>query len=278
MFIRKAKCHALLMPTNKGRFIQNLQERLAVPGLIRYVALLNALVFILHLMAPGYLSVLELDPRLILEGQLWRLLTWIFIPETLSPLWIFFALLFLLYLGDGLEAGMGAPRLTMFYLTGVVLCTAVNFLFGLQGGGGAVGRANTFLNLSLLLAFATLYPGFKVLVFFILPVRIAWLAGISTVLMILAVLGQPPVVAATLGVALLNYLLFFGSELAGKLGLARLGQPGAPLTSSFKRVTHSEEALHRCTNCGRTELTSADLEFRVTSDGSEYCLEHLPRK
>lgn len=133
MFMQTPKCHHLPMATNKGRFIQNLQDRFAVPGLIRYVALLNALVFILHLLAPGYLSVLELDPHLILEGQIWRLITWIFIPETLSPFWIFFALLFLLYLGDGLEAGMGAPRLTLFYLTGVVLCTVVNFFFGLQG-------------------------------------------------------------------------------------------------------------------------------------------------
>lgn len=256
---------------------QNLQERLAVPGLIRYVALLNALVFLLHLLAPGYLSVLELDTRLILEGQVWRLVTWIFIPETLSPLWIFFALLFLLYLGDGLEEGMGAPRLTLFYLSGAMLCTLVNFLFGLQGGGGAVGRANTFLNLSLLLGFATLYPGFKVLVFFILPVRIAWLAGISAALMILAVLGQPPVVAATLGAALLNYLLFFGAELAEKTGFAGFRRPTSPLRSPLGKAARAEEPLHRCASCQRTELTNPDIEFRVTADGSEYCMEHLPR-
>ena len=276
MFTRPGKCHAFRMAPNKGSIFQNLQERVAVPGLIRYVALMNALVFILHLLAPGYLSVLELDPGLILEGQVWRLITWIFIPETLNPLWIFFALLFLLYLGDGLEGGIGAPRLTMFYLSGVVLCTFVNFLFGLQGGGAAVGRANTFLNLSLLLGFATLYPGFKVLVFFILPVRIAWLAGISAALMILAVLGQPPVVAATLGAALLNYLLFFGADLAGKLGYSGLGQTLPPLRGSLTKAAHAEEPLHRCTVCSRTELTNPDLDFRVATGGSEYCLEHLP--
>jgi membrane associated rhomboid family serine protease len=264
------------MATNKGRLFRNLQERLAVPGLIRYVALLNALVFILHLIAPGYLSVLELDPRLILQGEFWRLATWIFIPETLSPLWIFFALLFLLYLGDGLEEGMGAPRLTLFYLTGVVLCTVVNFFFGLQGGGAVVGRANTFLNLSLLLGFATLYPGFQVLVFFILPVRIAWLAGISAALMILSVLGQPLVVAATLGAALLNYLLFFGTELAGKTGFAGLGRSGSPLRTTLAMPAQAEEPLHRCETCGRTELTHPDLDFRVAAGGSEYCVEHLP--
>jgi hypothetical protein len=88
--------------------LHQLLERCAVPGLIRYVVLFNALVFILHLISPGYLSVLELDPAMVLHGQIWRLVTWIFIPETLSPFWIFFSLLFLLYLGDGLETAMGA--------------------------------------------------------------------------------------------------------------------------------------------------------------------------
>lgn len=265
------------MKTDRTRFFQGIAERLAVPGLIRYVALLNALVFVLHLLAPGYLTILELDPRLILQGEVWRLLTWIFIPETLSPFWIFFALLFLLYLGDGLEEAMGAPRLTLFYASGVLLCTMVNFVLGLQGGGAGVGRANTFLNLSLLLAFATLYPDFKVLVFFLLPVRIAWLAGLSVVLMVLAVLGQPPVAAATLGAALLNYLLFFRRDLMGRMGLPGRGAPRrSPLRPSGSKDGANESALHRCSICGRTEQTDPELDFRVAQSGSEYCLEHLP--
>ena len=147
--------------------LERFLERFAVPGLIRYVALFNALVFVLHLLAPGYTSVLALDPTLVLQGQVWRLVTWIFIPETLSPFWIFFSLLFLLYLGDGLESAVGPAKLTLFYTCGVIFCTTVSFLFALSGDGGAVlTRANTFLNLSLLLAFATAYPDFKVLVFF----------------------------------------------------------------------------------------------------------------
>ena len=105
--------------------LRRIWEYCAVPGLIRYVVLFNALVFILHLLAPGYLSVLELNPALVLRGEIWRLVTWIFIPETLSPFWIFFSLLFLLYLGDGLETAMGAARLTSFYLCVILLCTVV---------------------------------------------------------------------------------------------------------------------------------------------------------
>jgi len=257
-----------------------MMSRFSIPGLIRYIALFNALVFILHLLAPGYLSVLELDPRLILSGQVWRLLTWIFIPETLSPFWIFFSLLFLLYIGDGLEAEMGAEQLTRFYACGVLLCTVVNLGFGLLGGGSAVGRANTFLNLSLLLAFATLYPGFRVLVFFILPVRVVWLAAISAGLMVIASLGQPPVVAATLGAAFLNYFLFFHREIPGLFGKGTLPFPSRLTTPSAKGKAGKESSapLHRCATCERTEATHPDLDFRVSTDGQEYCTEHLPGK
>lgn len=258
---------------------RRLSEQCAIPGLIRYVVLFNALVFILHLLSPGYLSVLELNPQMVLQGQVWRLLTWIFIPETLSPFWIFFSLLFLLYLGDGLETAMGASRLTLFYLGGILLCTIVSFLFGLLGGGASIGRANTFLNLSLLLAFATVYPDFKVLVFFILPVRIAWLALFSAVIMILSSLGQPAVVAATLGAAFLNYLLFFHAELRTHLGFLKSGTlkfSGPP--SGSKTVNLLTETLHRCEACGKTEFSHPDIDFRVTAEGREFCREHLPKR
>jgi len=259
-----------------------LSERIAVPGLIRYVALLNALVFILHLLAPGYTSALQLDPQLVLEGQVWRLMTWIFIPETLNPFWIFFSLLFLLYLGDGLEHAVGPAKLTRFYISGILLCTAACFLFfafGKISGGGMLARANTFLNLSLMLAFATAYPDFRILAFFFIPMRISWLALLSAGLMILSSLGQPPVVAATLGAALLNYFLFFGSDLRANLGWIRLrgnaAKPSGLITGSTLNPP-AVDFLHRCERCGRTDSTHPDLEFRVTSSGAEYCREHLP--
>lgn len=254
-------------------------ERFAVPGLIRYVVLFNALVFILHLISPGYLSVLELDPAMVLHGQIWRLVTWIFIPETLSPFWIFFSLLFLLYLGDGLETAMGATKLTLFYLSGIILCTIVSFFFGLSGSGGSIGRANTFLNLSLLLAFATVYPDFKVLVFFFLPLRVAWLALFSAVIMILSALGQPLIVAATLGAAFLNFLLFFHGELGAHLGFLKSGArrfSGAPFRP--KPAALAGETLHRCDACGKTEISHPEVDFRVSASGGEFCKEHLPSK
>jgi len=253
-------------------------DRCAIPGLIRFVVLFNALVFVLHLLVPGFTSVLELDPQLVLQGQIWRLLTWIFIPETFSPFWIFFSLLFLFYIGEGLESAIGSPKLTFFYVGGAVLCTIVSFAFGLTGAGPSIGRANTFLNLSLLLAYATVFPDFKVLVFFVIPMRIAWLAIISAVLMILSSLGQPPVVAATLGAAFLNYFLFFHRELRNYLGALHLtGSIRSRTARSKNETVETLETLHRCEACGRTEISHPDLDFRVSANGAEYCRDHLSK-
>lgn len=265
------------MPSLFPDSIRRALDRCSIPGLIRFVVLFNALVFILHLLAPGFIGMLTLDPNLVLQGQVWRLFTWIFIPETLSPFWIFFALLFLLYVGDGLEHAVGASKFTLFYLSGVIACTLVSFAFGLAGSGVPMARANTFLNLSLLLAYATVYPDFKVLVFFIIPMRIAWLAILSALLMIFSSLGQPLVVASTLAAAFLNYFLFFHRDLMAHFPLLNRGS--ARITASLlplRPCIETVEYLHQCETCGRTEVSHPDLDFRVATSGAEYCREHLP--
>lgn len=254
-------------------FINRLERHfswLAVPGLIRYVALFNALVFLLHVIAPGYEAMLTLNREAILQGQIWRLVTWIFIPETFQPFWILFALLFLWFLGDGLEQAMGAFRMTLFYFTGVLACTVIALIFGGYG-------ANTFLNLSLLYAFATLHPDYQVLFLFIIPMRIGWLAFLSFLLTAFGALTQPPAAQAALVVTLANYVLFFWPLLLFKYRHAagrRRRKIKLPLTKKKEEVF----SLHHCHTCHRTENTAPDLYFRVAADGEEYCMEHLPKK
>jgi len=260
-----------------SEYIHRFLDRCSIPGLIRYVALFNALVFVLHLLVPGFISVLTLNPSLVLEGQIWRLVTWIFIPETLSPFWIFFALLFLLYIGDGLENAIGSAKLTLFYGSGMVACTIIALAFGLSGYGITLARANTFLNLSLLLAYATVYPDFTVLLFFVIPMRIAWLALISAILMIFSSLGEPPVVAATLAAAFLNFFFFFHRDLLAHFPFLKGGAVRLPALVPRKSKEEVPETLHRCETCGRTEVTHPDLDFRVAATGHEYCREHLPK-
>jgi len=236
--------------------------RWAIPGLMRYVVGLNALVYFLIVVNPGYEGYLELDREAILAGEVWRIVTWLFLPNTISPLWIIFYLMFSWWLGEMLEGVWGTFRLNVYYFTGAIFATLAVFLLGASGG-------NYLLMLTLLLALATLEPDREVLLI-IIPVKLKWLALFSLVFpwglfFVFGTMSGRAVVLMCLG----NYFLFFAPELVR-------GFMGRTPISLSKRVKSShQEALHRCVYCGITELSHPEAEFRVAADGREYCVEHL---
>src|SRR5262249_34319962 len=142
---------------------------LGIPGLLRHLVGFAALVFGLAWLLPGFTSILTLDPVRIRHGEVWRLVTYIFIPQTLSPLWVIFALWFLWWIGEGLERAWGSLRLTLYFLVGMIGTTTAAFFFGSN-------FSNSMLLMSLFLAFAHFYPEEIIYILFILPVRIKWLA------------------------------------------------------------------------------------------------------
>lgn len=252
-------------------FLDRLEKsfgRFAIPGLIRYVVALNALVFLLVTFEPGYADVLELDRSAVLRGEAWRLVTWIFIPETTRILWIIFYLLFTWWTGDMLEASWGTFRLNAYYFLGMALCIASALIFGVSGG-------NFFLNLSLFLAIATIAPNFEILLFLILPVKMKWMALFSLVVPALYLVFGPLSAKMMVVMCLGNYLLFFGPAFFRN----RMDQRNsANRRARFQSASKNSEALHRCEACNATELSHPDLEFRVTASGQEFCVEHLPSK
>jgi hypothetical protein len=259
--------------------LENALARFAIPGLIRYVVALNALVFILIAMNPSYDNALVLDRTAILRGEFWRVFSWIFLPGTTSFFWIFFYLLFTWWLGDLLEQTWGTFRLNAYYFLGMFLCIASAMIFGAPGGSrfpnlfGTSG-GNLFLNLSLFLAVATLAPDLEILLFFILPVKIKWVAMFSMLfplsVLVLGPLPEKMIVAMCLG----NYLVFFApSFFRQSLDRGKVQRRRAQFESAKLPVT---ESLHRCETCRITEVTDPDAEFRVAADGHEYCISHLP--
>lgn len=244
-------------------------SRFAIPGLIRYVVGLNALVFLLLLISPAYAQTLALDRGAILRGEVWRLVSWIFLPETTDYFWIIFYLMFTWWIGDLLEATWGTFRLNAYYLVGMLLCVGSALLFGASGG-------NLFLNLSLFLAVATLAPNLEILLFLIIPVKIKWVAVFSLLLPLSVLLFGPLSAKMIVVMCLGNYLLFFGPGFfRGTFDRHKVRERRARFEVS--RVPASE-SLHRCEVCGLTEQTGPDAEFRVAADGREYCTGHLPKR
>ena len=138
----------------------------------------------------------------ILRGQVWRLITFIFVPSTGNLFVLAISLYFYWLIGTLLENEWGALRFDLFYLCGIL---------GAIGSGFITGYAtNYYLNLSLFLAFAILYPDFKVLLFYLIPIKMKWLALIDVVGLVLLFIFSTWIERIALLVALVNIALFFG--------------------------------------------------------------------
>jgi len=239
--------------------------KLAIKNLISYIVGLNAFVYLLNYIKPDYIKLLTLNMDKVLEGQVWRLFTYLFIPPATDIIFIFFALYLLYLFGRALEAHWGSFRVNIYYLIGMVSTTII----GICSPQGPV--TNVFINTSLFLAFAAVYPEFKLYLFFILPVKVKYLALITWIGIFLTVLFGYWVLKLLALVSVLNFLLFFWPRIIQNLALMRRGDKPLPAFS-----VSSDEPFHKCSICGKTEKDSDNLEFRVCTEcNKEYCLEHL---
>ena len=247
-------------------------SRFAIPGLLRYVVALNALVYILIRMNPSFGDLLVLNPALILHGEVWRLVTYIFIPQFggLLPEWFNAAMymVFLWWVGNGIEHAIGSFRLNLYYLLGMAGVTVAAFFTG-------SGYSALMLNTSLLFAFAQFYPDEIIFVFYILPAKVKWLAWLSAALIVYHIPSGGLTYVVTVAISLANFLVFFGPEMYRS---ARLRSQVADRRKKFEVAkTEVPETLHECVVCHHTEVTHPEMDFRVAKDGQEYCREHLPK-
>ena len=227
----------------------------------------TALVWALVWLNPDFRFALNLDPVRILHGEVWRLFTYIFLPQTFS-FWIILVLWFLWWIGEGLERAWGAFRLTLYFFVGMIGTTAAAFFFGSN-------FSNSMLIASLFFAFARFYPDETIYILFILPAKIKWIAWAMAAILVAKFFIGPMSYRMALVAAFANYLIFFGPEMIYE---ARHRKEVSTRRRRFESDTRSEaEPLHKCAVCGATELSDPNLDFRVARDGEEYCMAHLPQ-
>ena len=245
---------------------------LAIPNLIRIITACNALVFLLYKLNPHFLDLLALDPQAVRRGEVWRLVTYVFIPSVGGPIidWLVAALYiwYLWWLGDGLENAMGSFRVNLFYLLGMLGTTAAAFFTG-------ANFATAMLNSALFFAFARFYPEMMIYLMALVPVKVKWMSWLSGIWLVLGFISRGWDYRLALVAAFANYFLFFGREIFQDA--AHRGTVHARRMKYESAQRPDDEALHRCEICGRTETVAPDLEFRVAKDGHEYCTEHLPK-
>lgn len=243
--------------------------RFYIPNLTKLLVFGQSVFFILSMLGVINLGDVVFVPALALQGQIWRLLAFPFMPPLTDPLFFIFAMLLLYQMGTALEGTWGEFKFNLFILIGYVLTVAAAFLspFSLA--------TNAFIGGSIFLAFAFLYPDFELLLFFILPVKVKWLALLMWIGYALGMVSGPWSVRLGILASLGNYLIFFGPELAWRLKRGGMRTASQARSSARRR---GEEPMHRCVQCGRTDQTNPEMLFRycTTCAGSPaYCEEHF---
>jgi hypothetical protein len=252
--------------------------RYAIEGLPMFIVGGMGIVFLLAMTRPELVSALTFSIPAIARGEVWRVFTYLFIPPGSSTWWILFNLYWVWMVGSNLEVEWGAFKLNAYYLLGMLGTTAAALITG-----GAQG--NMYLNLSLFFAFATLFPEYEILLFFVLPIRMKWLGWLSfAVVGYEAAMGDWSVRAAIIA-ALSNYLLFFWGDIVrlargGVRGGAR-SYEGSRRASSAPPAAPSGQA-RACALCGATDAGGADIRVcscekcKAATGGQTrtFCLEH----
>ena len=263
-----------------------------IPNLMKFIVAGNIIVFLLlRLTNYGIFSYLGFNWGKVMGLQVWRLLSFIFVPDTSNVFSLMLSLYFTYFIGNLLEREWGTPKFNLYYLSGVVLTIIVGIIGYYAFGRGTTIYGTYYISMSMFLAFASLYPDAQVLLFFIIPIKVKWLAVVDIVLFavdILAALLRLDIVSALIPIiALLNFLVFFWSDMMDAFGYRRqrARHRSSHKTIQFKSAVKQQQKKesqqgyrHKCAVCGRTDTDYPDLEFRYCSRCAGYhcfCQDHI---
>lgn len=255
-------------------WLNKLERRLepfAVPNITLIFVIGQAFAYLTEMLGLADLTRWLLVPALVMEGEAWRLITFLFVPPSSHWVFIAFALYFLYFTGNALEQYWGKVRYNLFLLTGYTLTVGLAFL-----NPGFVAT-NIFIAGAIFLAFAYLNPDFQLLLFFILPVRIKWIALLTWAYYAFAFVTGTWSTRLGVLAGVGNFLVFFARDMLRDL---RSGQRQMKMKAERAAAAEREEnePRHRCFVCGKTDLTHPDLDFRYCSKCSGdqcYCPEHI---
>jgi hypothetical protein len=286
------------------RFIQLLEKkfgRYSIRNLMKYVMLLYAAGLLIYSFAPYAFYYLGLDVDMVLKGQVWRLVTFLIPYVTFGSDIIFVVLkVYVFYLiGNALENAWGTFRLNLYFFSAVIFNIIAAFIvygiFRINILGNIMIVISSPLDIiysSMFFAFAALYPNTQFMIYFIIPIKVKYLALLSGFLYVYDIykfiisgyyFGIIPIV-----VSLANFFIFYLAtrdyrrisprELERRARFRRQVNEGRRQDNVTDFKGRNVVTRHKCAVCGRTELDDDNLEFRFCSkcDGNyEYCMEHL---
>lgn len=261
--------------------------KFGIPNIMTYLVIGNVAVWFFCIMdRTGTLAnFLSLNPKLVLEGQVWRIVTFMFVPQSLSLLEILF-FYFYYWIGNLLEREWGTARMNFFLLSGVLL-TVIYSLAVYVISGREFYAGTYYIYLSMFFSFATLFPDLRVLFMFIIPIKVKWLALVDAIFfaqsVLVCLLAGEVAMAFLPIVAVLNYFMFFGGDIVRAIRGNHPKRSAATVNFNREksRIKHEEREKkynHKCAVCGRTDTEYPGLEFRYCSRCAGYhcfCEDHI---
>ena len=267
---------------NRGvrRFLYN-HPNFGIPRLMLYLIIGNALVYLFTMMdRTGMLAwYLCLAPDRLLKGEIWRLVTFVFVPNTGRLIFLVIELYFYYLIGSTLERAWGVGKFTVYYLCGMAITVVYGILASLITGR-SLALTGSYLSLSMFFVYATLWPDNQVLLFFFIPVKVKWLAWFEAAVFLLTMITGRTLLPL---VGLANYFLFCGTSLLASLKFFRMRNRGQArqFRRNVKRAENRQDGrtyTRKCAVCGRTDTDYPELEFRYCSQCVGYhcfCADHI---
>ena len=261
-----------------------------IPNLMKIIVIGTVVVYCLYLLTGGQssaISFLSFNLVDLLHGEIWRLITFIFVPTNSNPIWLIISLFFYYYVGTTLEREWGTAKFNIYYFSGMALTLLCVIILSLATGVNYSLASTSYINMSMFFAFAMLYPDAIVLLL-IIPVKIKYLAWFFAALFavdILISLFSLSLSGVLLPiVALLNFFIFFANDLLAWIRrmTGRTAHRASPKTIHYKKAVKEQMKdkgyHHKCAVCGKTDTDYPDLEFRYCSKCNGYycyCSEHI---
>lgn len=255
-----------------ARLERTFLAKIAIERLTTFIVGGMAIAFVLCQVRPEFREYLTLVPRLV-PSQPWRLVSFLFVPPEQGHLiWVAISLYFTWLIGTNLEQEWGALKFNAFYFVGALCTLAAGFITG-------TSLTNVYLNISLFVAFATIFPDYEIRIFFILPMKVKWLAFLAAAYAVFLLATGDNFQRVGIAAVSANYLLFFGGHL---LALARgrrmLVRQAARRAEQRPQATEREEDTRTCAICGATQEDGADIRVcsceKCGGVPRQLCLEH----
>ncbi len=297
-----------------NRFLVKNRDK-GIPNFMLYLCIANTAVYLYTLIVGDYnvYKALAFDINLVFKGQVWRCVTWLLTycvqsygSSAMSLIYVVFYILFNKWLGDVLEMVWGTLRLNLYYLGGALITVVAIILVGVFAKVPVDETTHYayYLNLSLLLAVATLIPEQQVRLFGIIPLKMRWLAILDLGLILLGVISSVIIYSVAYptwkmilvfgtvpAISIVNYVLNFGKDVGRLLPIQtsmkqrkrrrefqKGAQPNPNWADNYRGKSGERPYRHKCTVCGRTDTDHPNLEFRYCSRCKGYfcyCSDHI---